>query len=89
MFLDEIEVLEQTTGDIPTGYLEEGAVPVNNNLALGVPYETSSPAHENYPDTNGVELTDGKVAGPSFYNGAWSAYVNVGRVSMTFDLRCV
>ena len=86
MFLDEIEALELTSGDTPTGYLEEGAEPVNNNLALGVPYETSSPAHENYPDTNGTELTDGKIANSSFYSGAWSAYVNVGQVSMTFDL---
>jgi RHS repeat-associated protein len=56
------------------------------NIALGKTYTESSPPSANYPDTGGVELTDGNLGSAgSFFDASWQGH-NLSTVDYTVDL---
>lgn len=76
VFLDEIEVFDETTGARPDGKLsvqELPPVPAGRNLALGKLYEVSQPT-DTYPDTGHKELTDGVLGSLSYSDPAWVGF---------------
>ena len=56
------------------------------NLALGRPYTATMPADPGYPDTGGVELTDGILGSTSFADPAWQGRATTKMYSFTIDL---
>ncbi|MEK6225545.1 MAG: RHS repeat-associated core domain-containing protein [Chloroflexota bacterium] len=57
------------------------------NIALGRPYTESTPPSNSYPDTGGVELTDGNLGNPaSFYDDSWQGHSGAPTVDYTIDL---
>lgn len=48
------------------------------NLALGMPYTTSTPADPNHPDVGGTSLTDGVTGPNSPWDEAWQGRTNGG-----------
>lgn len=68
--------------DMPTNFARFGAA----DGQPGCPYTlTGAPADGNYPDTGGVELTDGKL-GPELYGAEWQGRNAVGTYEFTVDL---
>jgi len=60
--------------------------PYVTDLALGKPYTASMPADANYPDTGGVELTDGIYGLIDYADPAWQGR-NTGSIfTFTIDL---
>jgi hypothetical protein len=58
----------------------------SGNLALGKSYTSSVAANASYPDTGGIELTNG-VYGPSTYTDAkWQGRSDIGSYFQTVDL---
>ncbi len=58
-----------------------------SNLALGCSYESSVPAHGDYPDPNGTMLTDGVKGGDTIYGTGWVGWIgNSEPVEVTVDL---
>ena len=63
--------------------------PYLTDLALGHPYSASMPADPNYPDANGIEITDGIYGTVDYTDSAWQGR-NTGSVySFTIDLGAV
>jgi hypothetical protein len=56
------------------------------NIALGKPYTATMPANPGYPDTAGVELTDGILGSTSFADPAWQGRATTKVYSFTIDL---
>lgn len=56
------------------------------NLAANRPYTASEPAHANYPDTDGTELTDGIRADSTYAHAAWQGRYLAEPYSVTVDL---
>jgi len=57
------------------------------NLALGKPYTSSAPASGTYPDTGGIELTNGVYdTAPLYTNAPWQGRIINGGYSQTIDL---
>ena len=59
------------------------------DIALGKPYTASMPANPGYPDTGGVELTDGILDSTSFADPAWQGRATTKLYSFTVDLGAV
>jgi Domain of unknown function (DUF4434)/F5/8 type C domain len=59
------------------------------DLALHKPYNASTPAHDNYPDTAGTELTDGQLGTTDFLSPAWQARLGTDGYDFTIDLGSV
>ncbi len=84
LFMDEIEIFDDTTGFDATGKLK---IVRENNVALGKSYEcvgSNAPEDTWYPDTDNKELTDGIKGSVSYTDKKW-----VGRrvwSEFTFDL---
>ena len=60
--------------------------PYGTNLALGRPYTTTLAADPNYPDTGGMELTDGVFAVVDYLDPAWQGRATGLTYSFTIDL---
>lgn len=60
--------------------------PLQENLAKGKPYTVSEPAHDNYADSQGVELTDGIRAATTYADAAWQGRNLDEPYSITVDL---
>ncbi|MBB6671606.1 DUF4434 domain-containing protein [Cohnella nanjingensis] len=59
------------------------------NLALGRPYESSVPASPSYPDTDGLEMTNGKLGAGYFWDPEWQGRSTEGAplvIAYTVDL---
>jgi chitodextrinase len=56
------------------------------NIALGRPYTSTMPASSSYPDTDGVELTDGVSGSIDFSEPAWQGRAAVKTYAFTIDL---
>lgn len=56
------------------------------NIALGRPYTSIMPADSSYPDTDGVELTDGMIGPIDFTDPAWQGRATAKTYSFTIDL---
>ena len=63
--------------------------PYPTNISLGKPYTATLPAHPSYPDTGGVELTDGILDSANFANPAWQGRATTTVYSFTIDLGAV
>jgi hypothetical protein len=57
-----------------------------SSLLLGKAYTASTPASPTYPDTGGVELTDGVTDAATYSNAAWQGRLLSGGYSFTADL---
>src|SRR5207302_6373567 len=59
-----------------------------HNVAQGKSYTKSVAADPTYPDTSGVELTDGTIANAlDFHDGGWQGHYNLGApLDVTIDL---
>ncbi len=60
-----------------------------NNIALYRPYTATMPANPSYPDTGGVELTDGILGSTNFEDPAWQGRATTKVYSFTIDLGAV
>ncbi|MFD0713586.1 discoidin domain-containing protein [Paenibacillus sp. GCM10027626] len=60
--------------------------PFRVNLAAGKPYTASVPAHSNYPDTGGSELTDGVRGSDTYADTAWQGRYLSEPYTLTVDL---
>ncbi len=56
------------------------------NIALDKPYTATMPANPSYPDTGGVELTDGILGSTSYADLAWQGRATTKIYSFTIDL---
>jgi hypothetical protein len=56
------------------------------NISLGKPYTATMPASPSYPDTGGVELTDGILGSTDFADPAWQGRATTKVYSFTIDL---
>jgi hypothetical protein len=56
------------------------------NISLGKPYTATMPANPSYPDTGGVELTDGILGSTDFTDPAWQGRSTTKVYSFTIDL---
>jgi len=56
------------------------------NISLGKPYTSTMPASPSYPDTGGVELTDGILGSTDFADPAWQGRATTKVYSFTIDL---
>ena len=56
------------------------------NISLGKPYTATMPASPSYPDTGGVELTDGILGSTDFTDPAWQGRATTKVYSFTIDL---
>jgi len=56
------------------------------NLALGKQYTSTMPADASYPDSVGVELTDGILDSSNFADPAWQGRATTKTYSFTIDL---
>jgi len=56
------------------------------NISLGKPYTATMPASPSYPDTGGVELTDGILGSNDFTDPAWQGRATTKVYSFTIDL---
>jgi len=82
LFMDEIEIFDDLTGNTPTGALK---IVKENNLAIGATYEYSRADDWGYyPDTDNKELIDGQVGSLSYTDAKWVGYAGVFYI--TFDL---
>jgi len=52
----------------------------------GDTYTYSVSPHASYPDTGGLEMTDGLVGTTSFANARWAGWFNAAALTTTFDL---
>jgi hypothetical protein len=59
------------------------------NIALDKPYTATVPANPSYPDTAGVELTDGILGSTSFADPAWQGRATTKVYSFAIDLGAV
>lgn len=59
------------------------------NLALGKPYTATMAANPSYPDTGGVELTDGILGSTDFADPAWQGRATTKIYSFNIDLGAV
>ena len=59
------------------------------NIALDKPYTATMPASPSYPDTGGVELTDGILGSTDFADPAWQGRATTKIYSFTIDLGAV
>lgn len=59
------------------------------NIALDKPYTATMPANPSYPDTGGVELTDGILGSTDFTDPAWQGRATTKAYSFTIDLGAV
>jgi len=59
------------------------------NIALKMPYTTTMPASSIYPDTGGIELTDGILGSTDFSDPAWQGRATTKVYSFTIDLGSV
>jgi hypothetical protein len=59
------------------------------DIALGKPYTASMAADPSYPDTGGVELTDGILGTTNFEDPAWQGRATTQNYSFTIDLGSV
>lgn len=63
--------------------------PYKVDLALHKPYVASLPADPSYPDSGGVELTDGILGSLSYTDPAWQGRNTASAYSFTIDLGAV
>ena len=63
--------------------------PYGTDLALHKPYTASMPADPNYPDTGGVELTDGKLGRIDYTDPPWQGRNTAETYSFTVDLGAI
>jgi len=56
------------------------------NIALGKPYTATMLANPSYPDSGGVELTDGILGSADFADPAWQGRATTKLYSFTIDL---
>jgi hypothetical protein len=56
------------------------------NLSLGKPYTASMPADPTYPDSAGVELTDGVLDSTTYADPAWQGRATTKAYTFTIDL---
>ena len=56
------------------------------NISLGKPYTATMPASPSYPDTGGIELTDGILGSNDFTDPAWQGRATTKVYSFTIDL---
>lgn len=56
------------------------------NIALHMPYTATMPASPSYPDTGGVELTDGILGSTNYADPAWQGRATTKTYSFTIDL---
>jgi hypothetical protein len=56
------------------------------NIALDKPYTATMPANPSYPDTGGVELTNGILGSTSYADLAWQGRATTKIYSFTIDL---
>jgi len=59
------------------------------NIAVNMPYTTTMPASATYPDTGGIELTDGTLGSTDFSDPAWQGRATTKVYSFTIDLGSV
>lgn len=59
------------------------------NIALNMAYTTTMPASSTYPDTGGIELTDGILGSTDFGDPAWQGRATTKVYSFTIDLGSV
>ena len=59
------------------------------NISLGNPYTATMPADPGYPDTAGVELTDGLLDSTGYADPAWQGRATTKVYSFTIDLGTV
>jgi len=80
---NESALSDPTTAATPEPHL----YPIN--IALDKPYTATMPASPSYPDTRGVELTDGTLASTNYADPAWQGRVTTKVYSFTVDLGAV
>lgn len=81
MLVDEVQVLGSIAGS--------GSPPVlTGNLALGLPYRFDIPPGKDYPDVDGISLTDGKFADAEDLQSGWVGFDDEQN-AVTFDLQTV
>jgi len=56
------------------------------NIALNMPYTSTMPASPSYPDTGGIELTDGILGSTDFSDPAWQGRATTKVYSFAIDL---
>ena len=56
------------------------------NIALDKPYSATMPANPSYPDTGGIELTDGILDSTNYADPAWQGRTTTKVYSFTIDL---
>jgi hypothetical protein len=59
------------------------------NISLDKPYTVTMPANSSYPDTGGVELTDGILDSTNYADPAWQGRATTKIYSFTIDLGTV
>jgi len=59
------------------------------DIALGKPYTASMPADPSYPDSGGVELTDGILGSTNYADPAWQGRATTQAYTFTIDLGSV
>ncbi len=82
LFMDEIEVFSELTGETPTANLK---IIKENNVAKDATYEYSREDDWGYyPDTGNKELNDGRLGGITYTDKNWVGYS--GAFYIIFDL---
>jgi len=77
---NESDVSDAATATTPQPHL----YPVN--IALGRPYAATMAANASYPDTSGVELTDGALDSTNYADPSWQGRATNKPYSFTIDL---
>lgn len=80
---NESELSNATTATTPEPHLYP------TNISRGKPYSATMPANPSYPDTGGVELTDGILGSTSYADAAWQGRATAKVYSFTIDLGAV
>jgi hypothetical protein len=77
---NESKLSNATTATTPLQHLYP------TNIALHMPYTATMPASPSYPDTGGVELTDGILGSTNYADPAWQGRATTKTYSFTIDL---
>ena len=77
---NESAVSNPTTATTPEPHLYP------TNISLDKPYTANMPANSSYPDTGGVELTDGILDSTNYADPAWQGRATTKIYSFTIDL---
>lgn len=89
----QVRAFDAAGNNSPWGNLASASTPPPHlyptNIALGKPYTASLPADPSYPDTGGVELTDGILGSTNYADPAWQGRATTQWYGFTIDLGCL